>query len=929
MKKKYKEIISYRIYYFLLLLLGFYILPGCKSKNSKREYTIGFSQCVGSDQWRKTMLEEMKRELSFHPELKLIYTNAENSSATQVQQVRSMLRNKIDLLIISPNEARPLTPIVEEAFSQGIPVIVIDRKTSSSLYTAYVGADNFEIGKIAGAYLVNKLDEKGSILEVMGLSGSSPTIERQRGFYHALKNYPNIRIVKQVYGNWLINEAENEVNKIGVSSKQIDAVFAHNDQMALGSYRALKRHNPTNKIKIIGVDALPDNGLKYVANNIIDASMLYPTGGKEAIRTAFSILNKEHFDKENILKTVVIDSSNVQLMKMQSDKITSQYRDIGRQQGRLKEQEKIFNNQQILLNVLVISLVLAIVFAGVAFYSLNENWKSNKRLESKNQEIQQQQNQLLEMSAETKRASEAKFNFFTNISHEFRTPLTLILVPLEELVADTKLPLTVKQHLRLINKNVIRLLRMVNQLIDFRKIEYDKMKIRASENDLIAFTTEILDSFKNIASKRNIDMRLNSTEKKPMVWFDVNMFDKVLFNLLSNAFKFTNDNGRILITIQKDEEKKEIEIKVEDNGVGMTEESVLHAFELFYQGESYQSKGSGLGLSLSKEIIQLHKGVIDVSSKKWKGTSFCIRLPLGDAHLQEEEKLAKTPEININYDNIKLYTSDLDQDPSKEDHELAFENIKEQSLLIIEDNSDMLDFLKQKLANEYEIFTASTGNGGLHEAFERVPDLIISDVVLPGQSGTDLARVLKNDVRTSHIPIILLTARGSSEQQLEGIKTLADAYITKPFNLQHLTETIKNLLDNRNLLKSHYTSEYQGEGKIPVSKKLDKKFLNDFAGIVESNLGNENFNVDVISKSIGISRVQLYRKVKALLECNITDYILNRRLQKAKYLLMNEDLSISEITYQVGFSSATYFSTVFKSKYNCTPSEFKRKKDTS
>ncbi|MHB1178091.1 MAG: substrate-binding domain-containing protein, partial [Daejeonella sp.] len=357
MKKKCKEIISFRIYYFLLMLLGLYVLPGCKIKNGKTEYTIGFSQCVGSDQWRKTMLEEMKRELSFHPELKLIYTNAENSSATQVQQVRSMLRNKIDLLIISPNEARPLTPIVEEAFSQGIPVIVIDRKTSSSLYTAYVGADNFEIGKIAGAYLVNQLDESGSILEVMGLSGSSPAIERQRGFYNALKNYPNIRIVKQVYGNWLINEAEKEVNKIGVSSKQIDAVFAHNDQMALGSYRALKRLNPTNKIKIIGVDALPDNGLKYVADNIIDASMLYPTGGKEAIRTAFSILNKEPFDKENILKTVVIDSSNVQLMKMQSDKLNSQYRDIERQQGRLKEQEKVFNNQRILLNILVISLV--------------------------------------------------------------------------------------------------------------------------------------------------------------------------------------------------------------------------------------------------------------------------------------------------------------------------------------------------------------------------------------------------------------------------------------------------------------------------------------------------------------------------------------------------------------------------------------------
>lgn len=869
------------------------------------------------------MFEEMKRELSFHPETKLIYADADNSSQVQIEQVKDMLNKGIDLLIISPNEAKPLTPIVEEAFNQGIPVIVIDRKTSSSLYTAYVGADNFEIGRMAGEYIAHRLNKKGNIVEVMGLPGSSPAIERQRGFYQATKEFPDIHIVKQVYGNWLIDKAEQEVNKIAEKYNDIDAIFAHNDQMALGAYQAIKRKDSTKKIKIIGVDALPNNGLELVNNKTFDASMLYPTGGKEAIRTAFAILNKAPFEKENILKTVVIDSSNVQLMKMQADRINSQQTDIERQQSMLKEQQEIYDYQQTVLTVLVVSLVLAVVFGGIAFYSLNENWKNNKRLEAKNDEIIQHQNQLIEMSAKAQVASEAKFNFFTNISHEFRTPLTLILIPLEELLADSKLSIQAKSHLQLINKNVIRLLRMVNQLIDFRKIEYDGMKLKVSENDLIAFTKEIVDSFKEVALRRNIDLRLISHERELKLWFDINMLDKVLFNLLSNAFKFVHDNGSILITIRKEDEEN-VQILVEDNGVGMTEDTVQHAFELFYQGEPSGPKGSGLGLALSKEIIQLHRGSISVSSKRLKGTTFKILLPLGDRHLTDEEKIYQQVQNAINYEDIKIFTTDLQENSSASTSDAPFSPVKEESILLIEDNEEMLEFLKQKLSESYEVFTANNGNAGLNEAFERVPDLIVSDIVLPARSGIDITQILKSDVRTSHIPIILLTAKGSPEQQIEGMQKLADGYITKPFNVKILIESIKSLINNRNILKEHYTSEFKGEGKLLGSNKLDKKFLNDFAGIVESNLDNENFNIEDICKNIGLSRVQVYRKVKALLDCNITDYILTRRLQKAKYMLLNEDLSIGEITYKVGFSSPAYFSTVFKSKFGCTPTEFKK-----
>jgi DNA-binding response OmpR family regulator len=357
----------------------------------------------------------------------------------------------------------------------------------------------------------------------------------------------------------------------------------------------------------------------------------------------------------------------------------------------------------------------------------------------------------------------------------------------------------------------------------------------------------------------------------------------------------------------------------------MDEEEMLHAFDFFYQGKLEYQKGSGLGLSLSKEIIQLHKGCIDVTSKKGKGTTFRILLSTGEDHLSEEEKIATLKESRPDYNDIKIYTTELEEKDKTQVFEPSRE-LKEQSVLIIEDNEDMLDFLKQKLQTDYEVYTARDGDAGLSEAFEKVPDLILSDIVLPSPSGIEITRILKNDFRTSHIPVILLTAKQNQEQQIEGLKIMADGYITKPFNVRHLTETIKNLLFNRNLLKVHFSSDYPADINLPVPKKLDKKFINDFMRLVENNIANENFSVDDLCRSLGISRIQLYRKVKALLDCNITDYILNRRLHKAKYLLLNEDLSISEITYQVGFSSPAYFSSVFKSKYGCTPTEFKKKK---
>lgn len=869
------------------------------------------------------MLEEIKMELSLRPDAELIYMDANGDSKLQATQVQSMINKGIDILIISPNEAQPLTPIVEEAYTRGIPVIVIDRKTASSSYTAYVGADNYQIGKMAGEYIGEALHGKGKIIEVMGLPGSSPTIERQRGFAEGLRKFPGIQITNQVYGNWIKKDTEAQLVTIKKSLMAVDAIFAHNDQMASGSRKVLNDLKLPKQIKVVGVDALPGEGggLEMVSSKILDASALYPTGGREAINTAFKILNRESFSKENILQSLILDSTNVDLMKLQWNKFISQQKDIERQGSLLEEQKALFNNQQIVLNVTVITLVLSVVFGGLALYALLENRKINKDLEANNLEILNQRNQLIEMSAKAEAATEAKLNFFTNMSHEFRTPLTLILSPLEDLINNEKIKPIAEKDLSLIHKNVYRLLKLINQLIDYRKIEHDKMLLRVSENNIVEFLKDILDSFQHSARKRNIDIRLVTDAQRIDVWFDVSMLDKVIFNLLSNALKFSPPNGIILAEITHNSESVFLSIK--DNGPGIPEEEIDRVFEYFYQAQTNSAKGSGLGLSLSRDLINLHHGSISVKSTRWKGTTFSIHLQLGDTHFSEEEKINSRLDKETLYEDAKIYTTGL-SDVLEVRNQDAFKTIKPESILIIEDNQDLLNYLGNKFQDDYEVFLADTWEKGITSAYEQVPDMIISDLVLPGSSGQSITERLKSDIRTSHIPIILLSAQGSLEQQINGMQSMADAYIVKPFNYGYLEATVRSLLKNRTLLKSHYVSDISSPAKQPISKNLDRKFLNDFSGLVEQNLSNENFSVDEISKEIGISRVQLYRKVKALLDCSVTDYIMNRRLKKAKYLLIHERYSIAEITYMVGFSSPNYFSTVFKSKYAVTPTEFKR-----
>jgi len=904
-------------------------LQSCDIKKPVKKYKIGFSQCGEADKWRKAMLAEMNRELSFNPELELIYKHAADNSLKQVEQVKELLAENIDLLIISPNEAQPLTPIVEEVFNKGIPVIIVDRKIASTLYTNYIGADNYQIGKMAGEYAASLLKNKrGNIVEVTGLPASSPAIEREKGFADGINPYPNLKIIKKANGEWTKPKAQLAVEKINDELQQADLIFAHNDVMALGSYEAAK--NGGNKhVKIIGVDALPGSGagMEFVSEKILTASLLYPTGGAECIRNAVKILNHQSLNKQTILQTLVVDSANVRMMKLQNEKIISQQQDIEQQSDMISEQKRIYNNQRTFLYILVCSLGLSIFFAGLLFYSRQLNKKINKKLALQNDEITHKSEKLIEMSAKAEAAHEARLNFFTNISNEFRTPLTLITGPVEEMLKKPKLLPSDRQQLSLIHKNAIRLLRLMNQLIDFRKIEFNKMKVQATESDLVTFTNDVVFVFHDIALKRNIDCRLLTKERALPVWIDVSIMDQILFNLLSNAFKFTTDNGSILVSIEKNNETNQAILQVEDTGIGMTEEEQNHAFEFFYQGDHENQKGSGLGLALTKELVTLHHGTILLKSTKGKGCTFTIHLPLGKAHfapheLKENEAPVHQPE---NENNFLL--SDLFPGVTMEHESPASEllPVRESTILIIEDNPELREYLKLQLGNNYEIFEADNGITGLQLAFDSLPDLILCDIMLPGKDGITLTNQVKADIRTAHIPVILLTAKASAEQQVEGMKTKADAYITKPFNFSYLDNSITSLLANRHKLKEYFTSGIPVEIRTSGHKQTDRKFIAAFKAIVENNIANDKFAMEDICKQMVISKVQLHRKVKSLLNSTINEYILTARLQKARYYLLHEELSVAEVAYKTGFSSPGYFSTVFKTKLGISPTVFKEK----
>ncbi len=901
----------------LILISLVLLLHSCNSsEDDKKEISIGFSQSISeSDIWRKSMDHAMEVEASLHPDVKLTISVTDRNVKKQIEDVDKMIEQRMDVIIIAPYESDSIVPVIEKANQRGIPVIIVDRKVNTTNYTAFLGADNVEIGKIAGKQIVSLSKGHANVVEIRGESITTPGTERSFGFRQIIDQYSAIHRIS--INNDDFNSPSSKFVKILDSLPNIDYVFAFNDIIAYNAWKIAKKKKPNNHIKFIGVDGLngPNGGLQLVKDGVLSGTVLYPTGGAEAIKLALRISNNEIVSKNNKLNTTLIDSLNAEIMSSQFDKITLQQSDIEKQQNFIKDQIKKYSSQS---NLLKISITLSILLFLLTVYSIYSRIiisRKKKELEKTNEKVISQRNEIEKYVEEIKLSNEARLNFFMGLSHEFKTPLTLILGSVESLTTELKNKgISVHNELNLMYNNSRRLLRLINQLLDYRKAEDKKFILRASKTNLFEFSKSIIYDFNREAKKRNIDFTLVTDNENLEVYLDRNLMDKVYFNLLSNAFKFTPTNGKISISIKEDKSNNCVRIYFKDSGIGIPENELNNVFNAFYQGSNNYRNSSGIGLQLTKTFIELHHGSIEINSKN--GAEFIIKLPLGNDHLPENT-IINVPVIESDHQTDYL---DLEVIQSKEPKN----NEDSYSILYIEDNKELLDFVSHKLSLDYLVYT-SDGNNAIERALEIIPDIIICDLNLPKKNGFQISETLKKDLRTSHIPIIILTASDDQESYIKALDSGADIFLTKPFDLKVLKQSIKSLLFNREKLRFYYSNNIESiksndEAGFGIS---EQDFLRKLNGYIEQNLHDSDYSVEDLARSLTISRVQLYRKVKAILGISVSDHINNIRLEKSKELLLKSKQNISEIAYAVGFSSPYYFSNVFKNKYGISPKDFR------
>lgn len=899
----------------ILCLAG--ILMSCTQKHTR--YRIGVSQC-SDDEWRHKMNNEIVREALFYDGVEVEIRTAKDNNRNQIADIKYFIDKKVDLLIVAPNEAAAITPVVEKAYRQGIPVVVIDRKILSDKYTAFVGADNYEIGKDVGQYILNRLHGKGKVLEITGLEGSTPAMERHKGLTDVLKEEPGIEITASVDGAWLQSVAGEKMDSVFQTNKNIDLVFAQNDRMAIGAYLSARQQQLEKEMLFVGIDALPgkEYGVEQIINGVLDATFIYPTGGDKVVQVAMDILEKRPYERDTKLSTALVDKTNARVMQLQTDHITEQDGKIERLNNQVNEYLSRYSAQTMFLYA---CLIIMLLFAALLAIIVRAYWTKNRmnmELSRQKKKLEEQRDQLINLSKQLEEATHAKLVFFTNVSHDFRTPLTLVADPVEQLLEDKALTPRQQSLLKVVHKNVHILLRLVNQILDFRKYENDKLELVRANMNLRVQLQEWSHSFQTLALKKHIHfvLEVNDDRADYLMAVDAEKMERVYFNLLSNAFKFTPENGTITVTLStltKEEGGRYARLVVADTGSGISVQHIRHIFDRFYQIDVNHA-GSGIGLALAKAFVELHGGEITVDSVEGKGTVFTVDIPMT---VVEEPSADLVQEPRITQQTVVEELEDMETE-----EQIPDEN--KECILIIDDNADVRDYVKSLLKEEYTVIEAPDGRAGLKKAMKYVPDAIICDVMMPVMDGLECCRKLKTELQTSHIPVMLLTACSLDEQRIQGFECGADSYISKPFNSKLLLVRLRNLMDNHKRLKQFF-GDKTSLSKESVSD-VDKGFVDRFRELIEENLADSELSVEDLGGKMGLSRVQLYRKIKALTNYSPNELVRIARLKKAASLLASSEKTISEITYEVGFTSPSYFTKCYKDYFGESPTDFLKRR---
>ncbi len=750
-----------------------------------------------------------------------------------------------------------------------------------------------------------------------GREGSSSARDRHNGFSDALIHNDNV-ILKTVYGRWHAKETKENIATLGLFD-DIDIVYAHNDVMALAAREAIMEIDSlaVKRIKFIGIDALPGKGkgIEAVSNGHLTASFVYPTGGTTAIKVAWQILNGQPVSKQYALTSALIDKDNAGTLYLQTEQLADYQEQIEKQRNNLEE---MLSEYRFLQNSVGLILLLLGVVGLLALYVIHifrKVQRKNHELKRTNIQVEQQREELAVANRKIEQATTRKLQFFTNVSHEIKTPLTLILGPLNKLSKELPPDSPLADDIHIIKKNADRLKRVVSQLLDFRKVESNKMDMRVTEIDLVTFIEDVSSYFDNMAQSKQIQYSFQHDVSSVMLWVDTDKMEKILANLLSNAFKFTPDGGTVTIRLQ--DHAGYVILSVEDNGKGIQPQNLSSVFDQFFTADHLT--GTGIGLHLTHEFVGMHKGSIRVESEPGKRTVFFVELPKGKSHFDESCVFAPSvTELSSGVANLD--TREMDE---------IVNRTYDYTILIVEDDPDINAYLQKELKPNFRILTAENGLVAVDILAKENVSLVISDVMMPEMNGYELCKRIKSDIVFSHIPVILLTALSDDKQRMYGIASGADEFIQKPFNIEEVKLRIVRLLEERARLRNAFAQELQSPAasglKTDKAESMDELFMRKFMALIEESYPDSNFSIEKASEMLGLSRVHLYRKVKELTGVTPTDFLRNYRLKQAAALLRQKDCNVNEAAYATGFSSPPYFSKCFKAVYNITPTEYQEK----
>ena len=914
------------------------LLTGCAQQ--PRKYVIGVSQC-SEDIWRDKLNDELKMGEYLNDSLIVKLASSNDDNVLQNKQINQFVDEGVDLLIVSPNQLSAISKAVERAYDKGIPVILYDRKTNSDKYTAFIGCDNYTIGKSMGTFIAQQLQGKGRIVEISGLEGSSPALERHRGFMDAIKPYPGLQVVASEGGNWKEEGGIQAMKRILKQTQDFDYVFAHNDRLAWGAYVAARQMRVKRNYKYTGVDgmATEGGGLELVRDGIFEASYLYPTKGDEVIALAMKILKHQPYERDNYLSTSIITQANAALTLMEARDAERQARNLKALHKQVDQYLSDYNSQKIMLIGLCLFLFVCLAAAALIFrgylikVKLNETLaKTNGELKRLNVELGEKNEELKRLNEEVLELTHSRLVFFTNISHELRTPLTLIADPVEMLLEDTGIKGKSRELLKMVQRNALALQQLVSNILDFRKIQNGKMDLKLYRFDIVKTLTMWVGDFQLTAERKQIRLHLDVDDLKGSheMIADQEKISRIVFNLLSNALKYTPAGGEIFVSLK--DEGANLRLDVRDTGKGISQDEADKIFERFFQAKGAAS-GTGIGLALVKSFVELHHGEARVESEPGKGSDFIVVIPReqegnsqvihNDVDIVDNSANASASEgKNVVDESVLQYIDDGDRSRGKV-QQLVSENTNRPTVLVIDDNTDIRQYERTLLQDEYIVLEAADGKEGLSVAMKEVPDLVICDVMMPVMDGLEFTEQLKTNTATSHIPVIMLTAKNLEEHRAEGYEHGADSYITKPFHSKVLLARIENLLRQRQLLKNLYQGTKEAEKEISEAhlEDRDKQFLKQLQAIIQKNLSDSEFGVEDMGQQIGLSRVQLYRKVKAMTGSSVVDLLRKARLAKARRLLETRSMSVSEVAYEVGFSAPSYFTKCFKEEYGMLPGD--------